>query len=78
MIRSSDLIVSVSLDTLNRVVWVVVELIKHHLIHLVVHWHWLLTWEQTFRTLVLLLLEPRMASNVIYAITLLWVCVQDL
>jgi hypothetical protein len=63
MISSCDLIMSVSLDALDRVVRVVVELIEHHLVHLIIDRHGLLSREQSLRTLVLLLLKPRMAPD---------------
>lgn len=69
---------SISFYTFHRVVWVIVKLIKHHLIHFVVHGHRFLTRKQSFRPLVLLLFEPRVSSYFLDAIPFLRVCIQYL
>ena len=68
---------SVSFNALHRVVRVVIELVKHHLIHLVINWHRLLSWEEALRTLVFLLLKPRMSSDFWNTITLFWISIQN-
>jgi hypothetical protein len=78
MVSSCYLIVSIGLDALYRIIRVIVKLIKHHLIHFVIYWHWFCSGENTFRAFVFLLLEPWVASNFSNAITLLRVCVQNL
>ena len=68
----------VGFDTFHRVVWVIVKLIQHHLIHFVVHGHRLLTRKQSFRSLVLLLFEPRVSSYFFDAVPFLRICIQYL
>ena len=78
MVRGSDLVVAISLDAFDGVVRVVVELVEHHLIHFIVYWHWLLAWEEALRSLVLLLLEPRVASDVTYSVSFIRLSAEDL
>lgn len=78
MVSGCDLVVSICLNTLDRVVRIVIELIKHHLVYLVIDWHGLLAWKQPVWLAVLLLLEPRMASHVVDRVSLFRICVQDL
>ena len=78
MIRGSYLVVAIGLDAFDGVVRVVVELIEHHLIHFIVNWHWLLAWEEALRSLVLLLLEPRVTSDVTDAVSLIRLSAENL
>jgi len=78
MVGGRDLIVPVCLNAFDRVVRVVIELVQHHLVHLVVHWHWLLSWEETLRSSIFLLFEPGMSSDLINAVPLVRIGVEDL
>jgi hypothetical protein len=73
-----DLVVSICLDALHRVVGVVIELIQHLLVKFIVYWHWLCPWEQTSRHFIFLLFEPWMISDFLDPVSFLWVCVQNL
>ena len=78
VVRGRDLIVTVCFDALHRVVRVIIELVQHLLVHFVVHRHGFATWEQASRSSVLGLLEPRVLTNLVNVITLVWVGAQDL
>ena len=78
MVSGSDLVVAISLDAFDGIVRVVVELVEHHLIHFIINWHWLLAWEEALWSLVLLLLEPRVASDVTYSVSFIRLSAEDL
>jgi len=78
MVGGRDLIVPICLNAFDWVVRIIIELIKHHLIHLVVHWHRLLAWEKTLGSSIFLLFEPWMSSNFIDAVSLLGIGVEYL
>lgn len=78
MVRRRDLVVAIRLDALHRVVRVVVELVQHLLIHFVVDGHGFAAREQAVRTPVLRLLEPRVLTDLVDAVALLWVGAQNL
>jgi hypothetical protein len=69
---------SICLDAFHRIVRVIIELIEHHLVHLVVHRHRLLSREEPLRTPVLLLFEPWVISYLIDPVSLLRLGMQDL
>jgi len=75
MVSRSDLIMTVSLDAFNRVVWVIVELVQHLLVHLVINWHRLLPRKQAIWPSIPLLFEPRVASDFIDPVPLVGVSV---
>lgn len=77
VIRCRDLVVSVGLDALHGVVRIVVKLVKHHLIQLVIHGHWLLSRKQSLRPLVLHLLEPDVTPYFINTVTFLRISIQN-
>ena len=78
MVSGGDLVVSISFNTLHGIVWVIIELIKHHLVHFVVHWHRLLTRKEAIGTPILLLFEPWMITNLSDPIPLVRLGMQDL
>ena len=77
MVGSSNIIVAIRFDALNRVVRVKAELIENLFVDSIVDWHDLLSWEQALRLLVLELLVPRMRPYLLYRVSSIRVSLQN-
>ena len=77
VVRCRYLVVPVGLDALDGVVGVVVELVKHHLVQLVVHRHRLLPGKEPLGPLVFHLLEPNMTPYFINTVTFIGIGIQN-
>ena len=78
MVGRSYIVVSVGLNAFDSVVGIKSEFIEYLLIYGVFEWHKLLTWKESCRLFISELSVPRMLSDLLDAVTLIWVSLKDL
>ena len=78
MVRRSNIVVSVGLNTFNSIVRIKPKLIQYLLINGVFKRHQLLTRKQAQWLFVSKLSVPWVLSDLVDAVTLIWVSLQDL
>ena len=77
MVSGRDVVVSVGLDTFDRIVWIEAKFIQNLLVDGVFDWHELFAWEKAWGLFIVGLAEPGMVSDLLDSIALLRLSLED-
>lgn len=78
MVSCSDIVVSISLYALDRVVRIKAKLIENLLVNIVFNRHQLRAWEKSSWLLIAKLPVPWVLTNLLNAIPIIWVRLENL
>lgn len=76
MVAGSDVVMPVVLDALDGVLLVEIEVLEQTVEEFVFDWHLFLSWEEAHVSISIFYLQrPCVASDVVYCVSCVWVCV---